>query len=94
MANEHLEALRSICAFAFEHGFHELGYDPVQALADDIDRLDKKCAALACLQYGSPAEPEAPQRCCCGSQDWPPDTLQIECSRGVLHFLDKPCHHK
>lgn len=39
-SKERLDVLRSICAFAFEHGYHELGYDPVQALADEIGQLE------------------------------------------------------
>lgn len=34
------------------------------------------------------------KRCCCGEKEWPPDAIQIEDARGVLHFAERPCHHK
>lgn len=34
------------------------------------------------------------KRCCCGEKEWPPDAIKIEDARGVLHFAERPCHHK
>jgi hypothetical protein len=41
-----------------------------------------------------PFQNPAPRRCCCGTYVWEVGTAQIEDSRGVLHFADRPCHHK
>jgi hypothetical protein len=34
-----LDNLHALCEFAYEQGFHELGYDPVKVVADEIERL-------------------------------------------------------
>jgi hypothetical protein len=47
-------------------------------------------AVNAYLQQGEPTA----KRCCCGTHEWEPDAVQIEDSRGVLHYADRPCHHK
>jgi hypothetical protein len=38
------------------------------------------------------AEPSP--RCCCGEQEWAPWYVEILDSRNVLHYADRPCHHK
>ncbi len=55
-------------------------------LAGDLAKLD---AAIKAAD-----EPSPPQRCCCGTHEWPEGTMKIEDSRGVLHFAERPCHHK
>ena len=36
---EALQALKSLADYAYEQGYHEMGYDPLQVVRDEIDRL-------------------------------------------------------
>lgn len=53
---------------------------------DEIENCSKRC--------DEDMRTDTRTRCVCGEQDWPPDATQIEDSRGVLHFANRPCHHK
>lgn len=37
---EVFDSLKSLCAFAYEQGFHEMGYDPVEVVVDRIHELE------------------------------------------------------
>lgn len=43
-ADEYLEILRRICAFAFEQGYHEVGYDPVIHIEKELNQLRSELA--------------------------------------------------
>lgn len=37
-----LDDIKGLVQFAYEHGFHELGYDPIATVADRIERLERE----------------------------------------------------
>jgi len=46
---EVFQALESLCNYAYEHGFHEFGYDPINVVRGEIERLTKELCGLRIL---------------------------------------------
>lgn len=48
--NEVLRALKILCDFAYEQGFHEMGYDPVEEISSIINELEFNSIPRAAVQ--------------------------------------------